>query len=173
MAPNKVVNSCNSGFNRATSAMNRFKVTPTVSQTSSKTGALGPTLAPFISLVATLRAEEQDEIRKAGLVVNAETALATRKKVATTFILVFLLLSISPNDKRYGVSRQGGTLKRPSGKLRKIERYQKDRIKKKSKDEVLPSCRVLFAHVSVGVPRNVDNRRLPDGRASSYRLMLS
>lgn len=40
MAPNKDVSSRSSGFNMATSVMKRVKVTPVVSHTSSKTGAL-------------------------------------------------------------------------------------------------------------------------------------
>mmetsp|Transcript_1063 Transcript_1063/g.1192 ORF Transcript_1063/g.1192 Transcript_1063/m.1192 type:complete len:101 (-) Transcript_1063:102-404(-) len=70
-APNKVVSSCNSGLSSATSVMNRFKVTPVVSQTSSKTGAF--------DLVATFNALGR---RKAGPAEKAETFANKKMEMA-------------------------------------------------------------------------------------------
>mmetsp|Transcript_2397 Transcript_2397/g.5333 ORF Transcript_2397/g.5333 Transcript_2397/m.5333 type:complete len:200 (+) Transcript_2397:509-1108(+) len=84
IAPNRVTSSVNSGLSMATSFMYRFKVTPVVSQTSSKTGTLS------LDSVATFK----DVLTAAGLretkaLENPAKETITRAEIEN-FMVVFI-----------------------------------------------------------------------------------
>lgn len=85
-APNKVVSSRISGFNMATSFINLVKVTPVVSQTSSKTGTLvwGRDIDGASSNVA--ERGDDDLAVKAAFWLKAEAPVA-KLKIATEIFM--------------------------------------------------------------------------------------
>mmetsp|Transcript_6267 Transcript_6267/g.5938 ORF Transcript_6267/g.5938 Transcript_6267/m.5938 type:complete len:205 (-) Transcript_6267:8-622(-) len=87
MAPKRVVNSESSGLSMATSAMKRVRVTPVVSHTSSKTGAL--------VLVSTSAVEKRAEVREAVLAGEKAATEVAVKRNAMAENFMFLVLSKS------------------------------------------------------------------------------
>ena len=94
IAPKRVVNSVISGLSMATSVMKRFRVTPVVSQTSSKTGAfvLGSTGAELVAI------PKDEAVRWAGPVSGEKpaTGATTRERSCTIFMVVCFQLHLFP-----------------------------------------------------------------------------